>query len=69
MDFFLKKHLTKRELSHIKINYFKKGILNINVDSSIWIYQLSLKKNALLIELRNDIAEIKDINFRLGKIC
>ncbi len=31
---WLKKALTKRQLEHIKVNYFKKGVLGIIVNSS-----------------------------------
>lgn len=63
----LKKILTKRELQHIKFNYFRKGILGINVDSSGWMYCLSLKKDVLLAGLQKDLPELKEIYFRLGK--
>lgn len=62
----LKKTLTKRELKHIKLNNFKKGILSINVDSSSWLYSFSLKKEELLAKLRKDCGEIKDIRFFVG---
>jgi len=68
LESLLKKSLTKRELGHIKINYFRRGTLNILVDSSVWLYQLSLKKEAVLIDLRKSLKEIKEIRFRLGEI-
>jgi hypothetical protein len=64
----LKKVLTKKELKHIKLNYFKKGILGIKVDSSSWLYKLSLEKESLLNGLRKDLTEIKDIRFSMGEI-
>ncbi|MCM8795602.1 MAG: DUF721 domain-containing protein [Candidatus Omnitrophica bacterium] len=64
----LKKTLNPRQLRHIKFNYFKKGILNISVDSPIWLYQLSLEKENLLAKLRQKSTAIKDIRFRLGEI-
>ncbi len=63
----LKKTLTKREIGHIKFNYFKRGILNITVDSSSWLYQLSLSKDDLLSKLRKNLKDIKDIRLRLGE--
>lgn len=62
----LKKSLTKKEIRHIKFNYFKRGTLSISVDSSGWLYQLSLKKEDLLAGLRRDLKDIKNIRFRLG---
>jgi hypothetical protein len=38
----LEKALTKDELAHARLNYFKRGVLNIKVDSSTWLYHLSL---------------------------
>lgn len=63
----LKKTLTKKEIGHIKFNYFKRGILNITVDSSSWLYQLSLSKDDLLARLRKKLKDIKDIRLRLGR--
>lgn len=64
----LKKVLTKKELGHIKINYFRKGILSINVDSSVLLYQLSLQKKRILAALGSESVQIKDIRFRIGEI-
>jgi hypothetical protein len=64
----LKKVLTKKELGHIKFNYFKKGILSLCVDSSSWLYNLNLKKEDLLFELNKKSSAIKDIRFRIGEI-
>lgn len=65
---WLKKTLTKKELKHIKFHYFKQGMVNISVDSSGWLYQLSLKKRQILANLSRNSAAIKDIRFRLGEI-
>jgi hypothetical protein len=64
----LKKVLTKKELGHIKINYFKKGVLGLFVDSSSWLYKFSLQKKELLDKLIQQSSEIKDIKFRIGEI-
>ncbi|MDI6605578.1 MAG: DciA family protein [Candidatus Omnitrophota bacterium] len=65
----LKKALTKKELRHIKFNYFKKGILGIRVDSSVWLYNFNLKKEKLLAFLNNNPGiQLKDIRFNLGEI-
>jgi hypothetical protein len=65
---WLKKVLTKRELSHIKFNYFRKGVLGLWVDSSSWLYGLNLKKEDLLGKLRANSGAIKDIHFRIGEV-
>ena len=65
---WLKKALTAKELKHIRFNYFRKGILSLYVDSSSWLYNLTLKKESLLLELNKKSSAIKDIRFRIGEI-
>ena len=65
---WLKKALTKKELGHIRVKYFSKGILGLSVDSSAWLYILSLKKEELLKELKKEHSELKNINFRIGEV-
>ena len=65
---WLKKALTKKELQHIKVKYFSKGVLSLNVDSSVWLYILSLKKEELLKLLQKEALVVKNINFRIGEI-
>lgn len=65
---WLEKALTKKELQHIQFNYFKKGILNLDVDSSSRLYSLNLKKGDLLAKLNKVTGAIKDIRFRIGEI-
>jgi len=64
----LKKVLTKKELGHIKVNYFKKGTLGVNVDSSAWSYQFNLHKEGLLSRIKTYTSAIKDIKFRIGDV-
>jgi len=65
---WLKKALTKKELGHIKVKYFNKGILGLSVDSSAWLYILSLKKEELLDKLKKENPGLKNISFRIGEI-
>jgi hypothetical protein len=65
---WLKKALTKRELEHIKFNYFREGILGVKVDSSSWLYKLNLEKTRTLAKLSKFSDEIKDIHFRIGDL-
>lgn len=65
---WLKRTLATTELRHIKFNYFKKGILSINVDSSGWLYNLSLQKEDLLARLKKNCNTIKEIRFRIGEV-
>lgn len=65
---WLKKVLTKKELQHIRVKYFSKGILGLSVDSSAWLYILSLKKVELLQKFKKENSELKDIIFRIGEM-
>jgi len=65
---WLENILTKKELRHIKVNYFKRGVLGILVDSSTWLYQLNLKKEHLLESVRQDGHNAQDIRFYIGEI-
>ncbi|MDD5108366.1 MAG: hypothetical protein PHC29_02495 [Candidatus Omnitrophica bacterium] len=65
---WLKKALTKKELQHIKVKYFNKGMLGLSVDSSAWLYILSLKKEELLEGLKKENSGIKNIIFRIGEV-
>ncbi|HLD82715.1 MAG TPA: DciA family protein [Candidatus Omnitrophota bacterium] len=64
----LTKLFNKKELAHIKFNYLRKGILTVNVDSSSWLYHLSLRKDDLLSRLRQKDKAIKEIRFRIGEV-
>ncbi len=65
---WLRKVLTKKELGHIKFHYFRKGILGLMTDSSVWLYSLNLKKEALLSKLKNCSAEVKEIRLSIGDL-
>lgn len=65
---WLKNTLTKKELRHIKLNYLKRGILSVNVDSSSWLYSLGLRKQELLARIQKESSAIKDIRFRIGEV-
>ncbi len=62
----LKKTLTKKELQHIKVNYLKRGVLCLSVDSSAWLFNFNLKKENLLARLNKVPAGIKEIRFFIG---
>ncbi|MDD5653390.1 MAG: DciA family protein [Candidatus Omnitrophica bacterium] len=64
----LKKILTKEEFRHIRIKYFKKGVLCLHADSSSWLYFFNLHKNDLLAGLQKSAPEIKGIRFYLGEV-
>jgi hypothetical protein len=65
---FLKTIFTKKELEHVALCYFNKGILAVSVDSSSRLYSLSLQKEEMLRKLRAKTkVVIKDIRFTLGE--
>jgi len=67
-QWWLNKVLAKGAREHIKINYFKKGILSLNIDSSSWLYSLTLQKEEILAKLGKCSSDIKDIRLRIGAI-
>ncbi|MBU4377250.1 MAG: DUF721 domain-containing protein [Candidatus Omnitrophica bacterium] len=55
---------------HTKPAALRKKRLVINVDGSSWLYELTLKKEALLAEMRKILGEdkIKELQFRIGEL-
>ena len=60
--------LEKCELKHTRLEGVKDNILFILIDSPAWLYQMRIKKRKLLIRIQQEIEEIKDIKFKIGKI-
>lgn len=61
------KIIVKDGAQHSSVIDIRNGILRINVDSSAWLYQLNLQKQVFLKNLKNELPEIKDISFKVGK--
>ena len=59
-----------KALSHTKPVAIKQNILTIEVDSSTWLYFLSLKKKNILESMKKILGKgkIEDIRFRIGEI-
>jgi hypothetical protein len=51
---------------HMWPSKYSEGTLLLNVDSSVWIHQLSYHRNAILEKLRT--YGVRDIRFRVGKL-
>ncbi len=64
----LKKVLTKKQIQHIRIDYFHKGTVRLEVDSSSWLYWLSLQRQDLLEAMQKALPQVKDIRFTLGEM-
>ncbi len=60
--------LNEKEDLHSKIFDFKADILFVNVDSPSWLYQMNLKKKKILECVQEEIPEIKNIQFKIGKV-
>ena len=56
-------NLTRAKRKHVKCASLRSRVLTVNVDSSVWLYQLNLEKEKLLKKLG-----LKDIRFRIGAV-
>ena len=56
--------------AHTKPVSVKRSVLTINVDSSGWLYELTIKKRELLKKLEGNIRgkQVKGLKFRIGEI-
>ena len=59
-----------KAISHTKPAAIKKNVLTIEVDSSTWLYILSLKKKNILESMKKTLGKgkVEDIRFRIGEI-
>ena len=55
---------------HTRPVNIRRNVLTIEVDSSTWLYELSLKKRSILKDIKKELTQykIKDIRFRMGDI-
>lgn len=62
--------LDKKTLRHTKVESFKGNTLTIGVDSSAWLYKLTLDKTKLLNRLNTALpgAEIKKLLFKISHV-
>lgn len=68
-ELLLRRILSKKDIGHVTFRYLRNGTLGITVDSSGWLYQLSLRKEKLLAKLnKKPFVKIKDIRFYLGDV-
>ena len=58
----------KKALGHTRLAGFKDGVLSVYVDSPVWLYEMNLKKTKIKEQLKQDVPELKDVYFRVGKI-
>ena len=60
--------LGNKAAKHTKIMGIKNAKLMVNVDSSVWLFQLHLRRSRLLKKLRGIMNGLEGINFRIGKV-
>ena len=60
--------LKKEELSHVKLAGMNDGKIVAYVDSPAWLYQIQIRKMKILEQLKKEISDIRDINFKIGKV-
>ena len=65
-----KKSISQAAVFHTRPVALKKKVLTIEVDSSTWLYMLSLNKKSTLDSMKKILGSdrIKDIKFRMGEI-
>ena len=54
--------------SHSRPVVFRKGILSVRVDNSVWLQELAMKKRKILKGLQRQLGKdkISDIQFKIG---
>ena len=53
---------------HTAIGGLKDNALTIHVDSPACLFQMNLKKRKFLDQLKEEIPELENINFKIGKV-
>jgi predicted nucleic acid-binding Zn ribbon protein len=61
------KVLGPKAFKHTKSVYLTKDKIRVNVDSSAWLYDLNLKKESILRELKS-VLGVQEVTFRLGEV-
>ncbi len=58
----------KKAAGHTRPVSVRRGVLNVNVDDSAWLYELTLKKKEILkkLDIKLKGHRPKDIRFRIG---
>ncbi|MBU1130506.1 DUF721 domain-containing protein [Patescibacteria group bacterium] len=65
-----KKAVGEKAAGHSRPVSIKRKVLMIEIDSSTWMYELNLKKDHILRDVRKQLGEdkVKDLRFRMGDI-
>lgn len=68
IDFVWKETISEKEHTHSRLEGFKKDTLVILVDSPAWLHQFKTKQNSFIQKIQKKIPELKNIQFKIGKI-
>ncbi|MDP8211912.1 MAG: DciA family protein [Candidatus Zapsychrus exili] len=60
--------LNEKERDSTQIVGVRDGKLLVNVNSAAWLYNLKIRRYRILLRLQEEIPEIKNIIFRIGKV-
>jgi len=60
--------LEKEDIKHTRILGMNQGKVLVVVDSPAWMYQMRMKKTRLLQKLIDEIPDVKEIRFKIGKV-
>ncbi len=53
---------------HTSVVNLQKGTLTVHVDSPAWLFQMNLQKRKILEHLKEEIPELTQIYFKIGKV-
>ncbi len=59
--------LTEAERKNIQVQKIESNTLYVTVSSPVLLFQLKIKRNKILKRLQEEISEIRNIIFRIGK--
>ncbi len=60
--------ITEKEFLNTKISGFNNGELVVYVGSAAWLYQMNSRKKVILEIIGEEIPEIKNLRFKIGKM-
>lgn len=60
--------LSETEQKHTKLLGIKDGRIAAIVDSPAWLYQMNTRKRKILQILKEELATVESIHFKVGKI-
>ena len=65
-----KKSAGEKAASHSRPVGIRRKVLTVEIDSSTWLYELSLKKKHILRDIKKELGQgnMEDIRFRMGDV-